>query len=520
MKKTVKNYSLTATQKKVEELKEIAERYSDVKNYIFQKYGSLSGLQYLNYPREIRDEWVSDPDAICLLEQFGLQARQWKMAFDEAFSNIKTNWSLCFNKVRKAIYRNENLTKDEKEYCYYLLSAYPLLYKAITFQDFERPKKISELVVDTDKVHRWLKRTIRKYQNNRPIDKKRRTFTLDSSMYDYFEDENGTLWFGIMSLTPKKRIHIPLTSNTKFKGNITVVVYMEAGENRIEIHHAKEIKPVNIWSEEKIIGIDKGYTEVISTSEDEDDKYGSEFGDMLKEKSDRVSEKNKKRNKLFALARKNEEKNTKDGKKKNENIKKYNLGQKKVNRQKSKDHANIESYVNNSLNNFFENDKPSEIVVENLNFNSWSKKLPKKVKRYFSSWLRGLLRERIDYKAMVNGVHQTTVNPAYTSQLCPICGYLDSKNRKGDKFKCLSCGVEMDADYCGSINLKNRKDDKEITLWTPYKKVKEILLDRFAVGGSNSKSKFATGSTKTLDTSIQIEVNQRAKYPKNYTNLS
>ena len=50
MKKTVKNYSLIATQKKVEELKEIAERYSDVKNYIFWKYGSLSGLQYLVCP--------------------------------------------------------------------------------------------------------------------------------------------------------------------------------------------------------------------------------------------------------------------------------------------------------------------------------------------------------------------------------------------------------------------------------------------------------------------------------------
>jgi hypothetical protein len=76
--------------------------------------------------------------------------------------------------------------------------------------------------------------------------------------------------------------------------------------------------------------------------------------------------------------------------------------------------------------------------------------------------------------------------------------------------------LELPADYCASLNLKNRKDNKEITLYTPYKKVKEILLRRFTVGGS----KFATGSAKTLDTSTQIEVNQRAKYLKNYTNLS
>ena len=37
----------------------------------------------------------------------------------------------------------------------------------------------------------------------------------------------------------------------------------------------------------------------------------------------------------------------------------------------------------------------------------------------------------------------------------------------------------MDADYNASCNIGDRKNDIEITLYTPYKKVKEILLKRY-----------------------------------------
>ena len=127
MKKTDKNYCLTATKKKVEELNEIAAKYSNVKNHIFDKYGSIQGIQYLKYPRKIRDEWVKTK----YVDKFGLQARYWKIAFEEAWSNIKTNWSNCFKEVRKAITKNESLTEDEKKSCYSLLRSPDDLYNVI-----------------------------------------------------------------------------------------------------------------------------------------------------------------------------------------------------------------------------------------------------------------------------------------------------------------------------------------------------------------------------------------------------
>ena len=68
------------------------------------------------------------------------------------------------------------------------------------------------------------------------------------------------------------------------------------------------------------------------------------------------------------------------------------------------------------------------------------------------------------------------VNPAYTSQICHTC---DSFGRRsGDKFYCNHCGGVYDSDFNASVNILKRYYDSEISLFTPYKKVKEILESR------------------------------------------
>ena len=67
------------------------------------------------------------------------------------------------------------------------------------------------------------------------------------------------------------------------------------------------------------------------------------------------------------------------------------------------------------------------------------------------------------------------MNSVYTLQICSYCG--GKGHRNGDKFKC-QCGVGVNADYNASRNILNRKYDKEISIYTPYKRVKEILLSR------------------------------------------
>lgn len=55
-----------------------------------------------------------------------------------------------------------------------------------------------------------------------------------------------------------------------------------------------------------------------------------------------------------------------------------------------------------------------------------------------------------------NGVLLTKVNPAYTSQICNLCGLKHENNRNGPRFKCLSCGYEADADYNAAVNISHR----------------------------------------------------------------
>ena len=56
------------------------------------------------------------------------------------------------------------------------------------------------------------------------------------------------------------------------------------------------------------------------------------------------------------------------------------------------------------------------------------------------------------------GVAATEVNPAYTSQTCSACGYVDRRNRPSQsRFKCLWCGREMHADLNAASNVGERR---------------------------------------------------------------
>ena len=71
------------------------------------------------------------------------------------------------------------------------------------------------------------------------------------------------------------------------------------------------------------------------------------------------------------------------------------------------------------------------------------------------------------------------VNPAYTSQECPSCGYVSRANRSGIRFKCKSCGRKGHADVVGAINLLGRSEDKQIGRKDDPSEVRWVLGRRF-----------------------------------------
>lgn len=74
--------------------------------------------------------------------------------------------------------------------------------------------------------------------------------------------------------------------------------------------------------------------------------------------------------------------------------------------------------------------------------------------RILSSWSYYELQNMIEYKAKREGIKVRYVDPAYTSQTCSKCGHVDKENRPTQaKFKCVNCGLELNADHNASINI-------------------------------------------------------------------
>ena len=467
MIKCVKQQSYT---RDMEEIREIARRYQSAKNYFYSRYSGIKSLNKIDKHRtEIRDVLVKEK--IC--DMFGLPARYWKMALDEVVSNIKSNWSNTKERVKVAITNNNNLSDEEQHYLRYILKSNEILYSILNRKDFKEPKGLSKIEIKNDRkpyLFNLLRRYVRKYKNKIPKSTDLRSFQIDADMYDYIYKEDG-LYIEIAGLKPRKRILFKLKDHYRYRGNLNII--LDKHSNFIKIHKGLSVETKTLDEDEysNIVGIDKGYSKMLSCSNGKE--YGVELGKMLSKRTEELNDKNAKRNRLYALAKKYAEEGND---KKAQNILNNNLGYKKKDNQTRKFKAKAESYINHSINLFIKEAKPKEVIKEDLTF--VAKKRDKKSKAYnrkMSQWVKGVLDDRLEYKLKYNGIKVTDVNAAYTSQVCSECGRFGI--RDNDLFTCSHCGT-MDANINASKNILKRKDDKEITKYMKYQKVKEILENR------------------------------------------
>jgi IS605 OrfB family transposase len=220
-----------------------------------------------------------------------------------------------------------------------------------------------------------------------------------------------------------------------------------------------------------IEALDFGYSEVATNQHGK--RYGVKLGEMLTTATDDRTDKGRKRNKLRAIANKAF---LKGDVHKARRIKRNNLGQVKWKAREQAVKAGIDREINTAFNQL----NAKMVVTEDLTHVFSSKDLgSKKVNYRLSSWVKGSLRKRSEFKALVRGFDHKTVNAAYTSQTCPVCGCVHKNNRKADKFKCTHCAFEGRADHVAAMNLVQRAHDREITRYMPHGVVKQVLTTRF-----------------------------------------
>jgi putative transposase len=115
-----------------------------------------------------------------------------------------------------------------------------------------------------------------------------------------------------------------------------------------------------------------------------------------------------------------------------------------------------------------------------LNFVGDRQSRGKDVNRKLNRWTKGELTESIEFHVSAGRASRQLVKAAYTSQVCPVCSWTDEGNRSGDHFECQHCRYSGHADAVASSNVLKRGRDQTISLFTPYKEVKEILLEQHA----------------------------------------
>ena len=73
---------------------------------------------------------------------------------------------------------------------------------------------------------------------------------------------------------------------------------------------------------------------------------------------------------------------------------------------------------------------------------------------FLGNWTYYDLQQKITYKAEEKGIKVIKVDPSYTSQMCPVCGYINKRNRSTQAdFECLECGHIANADYNAARNI-------------------------------------------------------------------
>ena len=475
--RTIKRISHKLNRGKFEALREVASAYAREK----QEHGpvyhdeALFGTQASERTRRdtlVKVDKYSSPH--------GVSGRMWKLAQKDAYETIKKEWAGLAEAIKPLIGAHQAgkegqapcgvvWTEMQLRYAYWLIYTPQRMAEFIAGQapvpshfDIEpREQKV---------VRNYLRRVIRRKRGRRPMVRLERSFVLDPDMYDLETTPAGTQVLTVTSLTPRKRIRIPLTGHTVISGNIRVV--LDPDRQRVEVHYTARLKIPGAQTDE-VVAVDAGLTEVFT--DEAGNRYGTGQGQLIYDESERILQKNRKRNKLYQLA----EKHSQQGRhKKARNIRKFNLGKKKQNKNKRKNRIELERQINTALNEIVEKRQPKVLVTEKLDIRGKAKS--KQMSRQVSLWPRGTLKERTEFKASTAGCRRRQVNPAYTSQTCPFCGFVDGQNRKGDRFKCVMCAYEQVADRVAALNLKARLTDPDITLWTPKERVKAILLARFA----------------------------------------
>lgn len=477
MQRTIR-IRLNPTQKKKDEILSTMQVYQETVNRFIIKFSNYTYIDKLNYKclykPENKDERIAS--------NYSTNALAY------AVTLLKNRLDLIRKGCKSRIY-NYIQDKEERYYLFYLLKQPKYIKAIMQRKNFIVDKEFNARI---DYLNKYLHRILRhEFKNNSIPELKKpllRTDVVTAKVEKYKNPNKFSHILKLSTINKGKRVVIPFNPNKWAKKFFSqrkgcFIICPDEYEN-LNLHipiEEKKVENNNI----KEIGIDKGFKTLLVDSNKEE--YGKNWNELEMKLDDKFQKKQMQRNKLYSLRNELYKKwtETKDKKVYNKikHLEKYNLGKMKFNKNKVKTKETIKNNVNHAVNNFIsKNPKLKTIALEKLDSFDNGKNYGKRTNRLLNNWKRGFLKDKLTFISQIQSLDLAYQNRAYTSQLCPNCGFVSRDNRNGEEFTCIMCGCSENAHVVGALNILSRKGDFEIGLYTPYKQVKEILLKRYSDG--------------------------------------
>jgi len=326
----------------MKKLLEIAEDYRKVKAYVYQRYGSISGLPKLYPGYEIQNEMTASG----FKGETGIPSVYFYLAIFDALSDIRGRWTVTKNKIRRLAGENKTFTEEEKHYLRFLLKT-DKAFAGVIIQEspsqWGLPEKIlrryDELAgqIGEDNIkhlHRYLCRQVRKY-HARPQAGAADGFSLSKSVCRY-----GDHGIYISTKESRKRVFIPLTDGNEYKRQSYIKLYPE--ESRLVLRVPVKIAVHRHQEYRNHVGVRLGDYVMLITHEGH--QYGERFGIYKGEIADIIMSQQLK---TGAVEKKSGER-------------------KKYHARLSRAREHLKSYVNMELNRFLREEKPEEIYLPKI----------------------------------------------------------------------------------------------------------------------------------------------------------
>ncbi len=296
---------------------------------------------------------------------------------------------------------------------------------------------------------------------------------LDSRLYTIEKARHIKADFviSVKLLGCKKRVEIPLsTSSSSLRRlaqypNGSPILCLKGNQVRVSVPFEKK---VNLQKTKGVLGVDAGITDLLFTSNGK--TYGS-FSGMRAFYEEVLEPKLKQRSKIRAKMKQYQKRLKKTSCSSQKEWLRGKIsrwaamlnGEKNLQTCQRKYAHRVEAELGRAIKPFVQDVNKIKMLVamESLDLSEFDR--GKQNNKRDSSWVRGQLLKKTKEQLKWAGIPFVEVDPAYTSQACPICDYIDRANRQGKLFVCTVCKHQADADHNASINIANRALDEKIT---------------------------------------------------------